>query len=245
VILMPAGLLSAAELLDAASVCRSRSFAEAALYLATLGRPDLSWEKCAELPIGQRDGALVAMRAAMFGPQLSLGAACPNCRARLDVSMTTDALAIKAQALEDVPLVLVDGRIFGVRPADSRDLAMLAAIPDSAEAREVLALRCLLSRDGGEAPPLLTPLEVSAIAAAVAAVDPAGDPYVSLSCAACGTSWEAPVDISQILAADIEDAAKALVGEVHELASAYHWSEQAILAMTADRRHAYLQLVRT
>jgi hypothetical protein len=237
--------LSAAELLDAASICRERSLVEAALYLATLGQPDMSWEECAELPIGQRDGALVAMRAATFGPQLNLGAACPNCRARLDVSMVTDALAIEAPAPQDAPSVQVGGRVFGVRPADSRDLAMIAAIPDPVRAREVLARRCLVSRDGVEPPLLLAPEEVSAVAEALAAVDPAADPYVSLNCVACSASWDAPVDISQILAADIADAARALFAEVHELASAYHWSEAAILGMTADRRQAYLQLVRT
>jgi hypothetical protein len=241
---MPTGPVGAADLLDAAAICRNRSLAEAAVYLACLGQPELSWERCAALPIGERDSALVAMRAALFGPQLELGAACPGCRARLDVRLTTDALTFEAPVLEALPTVLVDGRVFGVRPADSRDFALLAAIADPQQGRELLARRCLVALDGGPGPSALTAEEMGAVAVALETIDPAGDPYVSLGCVACGTTWNAPVDIGQILTADIEDAARALLDEVHDLARAYHWSETAILGLPAERRQAYLQRVR-
>jgi hypothetical protein len=41
----------------------------------------------------------------------------------------------------------------------------------------------------------------------------------------------------------VEAAAKRLLGEIHNLASAYGWSEDAILSLSNSRRALYLQMV--
>lgn len=237
---MTAHPLSAAELLDAASVCRTHPGPEAGVYLAALDRTDLSFEQCAHLPIGARDAMLVAMRAAMFGERLDLAAKCPHCEARLDVGLTTDALLGIAPASGAPREVAIGERRFEVRAADSADLAAVAELIDIEMARETIAIRCLVPLDGGERPDFLADEEVDAIGAALAAIDPAGDPYVALECGACGAAWDAPIDIAAILAGEIEWAADTLLDEIHELARAYHWSEAAILALSQDRRRAYL-----
>jgi hypothetical protein len=43
--------------------------------------------------------------------------------------------------------------------------------------------------------------------------------------------------------AELRDAAVGLFAEVHELALAYHWPEQEILALTRRRRRSYVALV--
>lgn len=231
--------LSAGELLDAASACRDRSPAEKGVYLAALGMPGESFAACAALPIGARDAAIVALRQAMFGDQIELSAKCPRCEARLDVAMTSDALLAigtpgAARTIE------IDGERFGVRPADSADLAAISWIPEMAEARAELARRCLVSQDGAEVPPWLEEAEIDAIGAAMAEIDPAGDPFVTLHCPGCDCGWDAPVDIAGVLAGEIEGAADTLLDEIHLLAQAYHWSESAILALGPERRRAYL-----
>lgn len=231
--------LSAGELLDAASACRGRSAPEKGVYLAALGMPGESFTACATLPIGARDAAIVALRQAMFGDQIELSAKCPRCETRLDVAMTSDALlaigtAGEARAIE------IDGERFAVRPADSADLAAIAWIPEMEEARAELARRCLVPLDGGEPPPWLEDAEIDAIGAAMAEIDPAGDPFVALHCPKCDCDWDAPVDIAGVLAGEIEGAADMLLDEIHLLAQAYHWSEAAILALGPERRRAYL-----
>lgn len=233
--------LSAAELLDAASACRGRSAAEKGIYLAALGMPDQSFGACAALPIGARDAAIVALRQAMFGDRIELSSKCPNCEARLDVAMASAALlAIAGPAAEAAAEVVIDGDRFAVRPADSADLAAIGWIPDIDEARAELARRCLVPAEGAEVPPWLEEAEVDAIGAAMAEIDPAGDPFVALHCPECDREWDAPVDIAGVLAGEIEGAADALLDEIHLLAQAYHWSEAAILALGPERRRAYL-----
>jgi len=233
--------LTAGELLDAASACRGRSAAEKGVYLAALGMPGQSFGDCATLPIGARDAAIVALRRTMFGERIELSAKCPRCEARLDVETTSDALlAIQAEAPARLQEIAIDGERFAVRPADSADLTAIGWIPDMEEARAELARRCLVPLAGAEVPPWLEEAEIDAVAAAMAEIDPAGDPFVALHCPECELEWDAPVDIAGVLAGEIEGAADALLDEIHLLAQAYHWSEDAILALGQERRRAYL-----
>lgn len=235
--------LSAAELLDAVSVCRDRPADEAGVYLAAISLSEPSLETCAHLALGERDVALAELHATMFGRQLELAAICPDCGTRLDVSLTTDDLAIEADA-DTAQVIKIGGRRFGVRPADSTDLAAVADIPDLDAARALLAIRCLVPTDGEKLPGALSAAEVDEVAAALAIVDPASDPYVPLACFECEATWDAPIDIARILASEVEAAADALMDDIHDLALAYHWSEDAILALAPVRRRAYLQRLR-
>lgn len=233
--------LSAAELLDAASVCRGRTPAEQGVYLAALGLPGYSFSGCATLPIGERDAAITTLRQAMFGDRLEISATCPHCEARLDVAMNAAALlAIEAPVAPELAEIVIGGTRFAVRPADSGDLAAIGGIPDPDEARAELAQRCLVPLEGAGPLSRLDARDVDVVGAAMAEVDPAGDPFVALHCAGCGLDWEAPLDIAGIFADEIESAADALLDEIDALARAYHWSETAILALSQERRSAYL-----
>ena len=57
-------------------------------------------------------------------------------------------------------------------------------------------------------------------------------------------SGEISVDIARILATEIVIAADTLMDDIHDLALAYHWSEEAILALAPVRRRGYLQRLR-
>lgn len=233
--------LDAAALLDAASICRDRSPSEQAVYLAALGRPDLSLAECAQLPIGARDTAIIALRRAMFGGRIALSALCPHCAAPIDVETSADALiALAEEAAPAASVVEIDGAGFAVRAATSADLAAVAGIADEAAARAALALRCLMPGADAPLPDTLDAAAIDAIAAALAGIDPAGDPFVTLTCTPCGAQWDAPIDIASVLADEIGGAADALLDEVDVIARAYHWHEDAILAMSQERRRAYI-----
>jgi len=235
--------LSAAELLDAAAECRDRPPVEAGVYLAALGARGLSLDESAHLAIGERDAALVGLYAAMFGSRLDLAANCPCCAARLDVSLTTDALRVEPQ-MDAHPVVEIGGRRFKVRPVNSEDLAAVADIPDSGAARALLALRCLVPAQGEIVPDALFDDQVDAVAAALTTIDRGSDFYVPLTCFACEAAWDAPIDIARVLATEIGAAADTLMDDIHDLALAYHWSEESILALAPARRSGYLQRLR-
>ena len=81
------------------------------------------------------------------------------------------------------------------------------------------------------------------VAARVAELDPQADISLDLRCAVCDHHWQAHFDPAAFLFREIEAAVVRLTIEVHQLARAYAWSEESILAMGATRRRRYLGLV--
>jgi hypothetical protein len=73
--------------------------------------------------------------------------------------------------------------------------------------------------------------------------DPDADISLDLSCPACDHRWQIAFDIVTFFWAEINSLAKRLLREVHTLARAYGWREADILAMSAARRQAYLEMV--
>ena len=49
--------------------------------------------------------------------------------------------------------------------------------------------------------------------------------------------------MARFLWKEVRNAARRLLGEIHQLASAYGWSERAIAAMGPGRRAAYLGML--
>ena len=65
----------------------------------------------------------------------------------------------------------------------------------------------------------------------------------SLNCADCGHRWVSAFDIVSFLWSEIDNWAKRLLREVCALATALGWREADILAMSAQRRQLYLQII--
>jgi hypothetical protein len=204
--------------------------------------PDALWD----LPIGARDAALLALYAAAFGDRIEAEAPCERCGERLAIPLTPSALIAahrpvtgEAAALEEA------GHTVRFRLPTSRDQAAAgdAASVDEAEAR--LLERCVLSasRDGAAVAPADLPAEVrAALGAAMEQLDPLAEIRLAVQCP-CGHRSVLALDVVEHVCSALDERGRALIGEVHQLASAYHWSEADILAMPAERRRQYLRLV--
>jgi len=74
------------------------------------------------------------------------------------------------------------------------------------------------------------------------------DPLVELelgsACPACGTALARQVDLERIALTRLRNARRALLEQVHVLASTYHWTETTIAALPAWRRVEYATLAR-
>ena len=75
--------------------------------------------------------------------------------------------------------------------------------------------------------------------------DPQADTQLSLTCPTCARVWQQAFDIVSYLWAEIGDWARRTLQEVHALATAYGWREADILAMSAQRRQWYLEMIGT
>lgn len=195
--------------------------------------------------IGERDARLLHLYEVLFGSALHAFAECPACQGRLEYTLTSSDLVPPTSFHLESAAVEADGFSLRLRLLDCSDLHAAAQCPDEATARRVLFESSMVeaSRDGEpvslhDVPSSLIPL----VEDCLTAIDPRLEMLIHLSCSFCGHTWQVLFDPDRFLWAKVGALAKRLLREVHTLASAYGWSEESILNLTAQRRQAYLEL---
>jgi hypothetical protein len=93
------------------------------------------------------------------------------------------------------------------------------------------------------APQDLSPAEVEALGRRLAALDAGAELVLALACGACGASSRQALDVPSFVAAELDLLARRLLRQVHLLARAYAWPEADVLALSAGRRRAYLEML--
>jgi hypothetical protein len=214
----------------------SRHALDRALLLLASARLDVRLGELADVAIGDRDRALLALRAANFGRQMPSFADCPECATRLAFTLDADGLATGPSPA----LLEVDG--LRVRPPTSRDLAAALRETDRESAERALAERCVV-RDEDDVVTPLTAEQIARIESALAMSDGTGDLLLDFVCDACGHAWSTPFDIAAHLWQELEVRARRLLHDVHVLARAYGWTEPDVLALSDERRAAYIDMV--
>ena len=227
--------LSAADVLAVWERGRTGSLPERALDLLAAAGDDSQPERMAA---GERDARLLELRERSFGPELEATATCPGCGERLDVELAVGDLAVAGGGGGE-PLELTTGdRTLRFRTPTADDLVVVATVADVDAGRALLLERCMLDPPTAD----LADSEVAAIAERMAEADPGAWRELALGCPDCGHEWTAPFDIVSFLCAEIDACALRLVREVDALARAYGWREGDVLALSAARRAAYLEL---
>jgi hypothetical protein len=197
------------------------------------------------LSVGRRDALLLVVRRRLFGPAVATGTACPACSELAEVEFALDDVRAEPPA-EPCGTATADGVTARWRLPTCGDLLGLTAEPSPERAARWLLEQCLVEVRRGEA--VLAPAECPralavAVAAAMARADPQADVKLALACPVCGRAWQVTFDILSYLWQELDDRARELLGEVHRLAAAYGWGEAEILALTPQRRQAYLEIL--
>jgi len=222
-----------------------------ALTLLRVGFPEADADAFARLSIGQRDGWLLALREQLAGERLDCFVQCPACRERADFALSTRDLLAQARDANDSGeqhTIVADEQRVVFRLPDSRDFAAIAECDREPEARATLFSRLILDaeRDGRPIDPAeLSPDAVDAIERHMLECDPLLEIVIDVRCPACGHAWRAPLDVLTFVLAEVASQAKRLLRDIHTIACHYHWSEADILAMSPERRQAYLELLTT
>lgn len=220
---------------------------EKGLLLLSSFCPEKTQGELAGLSIGHRDALLLSFQEQVFGPKMEGLATCPLCGQRLEMSFS--ALEIRANP-EDEPerelAVGVDEYEVHLRLPNSLDLMAISDLEDLDAATQALTRRCLMRvcHQGMEISlDLLPEMVLNAAQEKMTQADPQADVQIALCCPACGHRWQEAFDILSFLWQEIDAWACRTLNDVHVLASAYGWSESEILAMSAWKRQAYLNLV--
>lgn len=240
-------VLLASELLAVWEQGLSQGPLQRALTLLAAACPGINVDTLANLSIGQRDARLLTLREWTFGPQLVCLAICPQCGEQLEAACNVDDIRAGTEIETSEPLSLsIAEHEVRFRLPNSVDLLSVANIEDLAGSRQLLFERCLLAAGyhGEDRSAEQLPAHVvEAIIDHMAQVDPQADVELSLCCPGCNHDWLATFDIISFFWSEINAWAYRILREVHVLASAYGWRESDILAMSAQRRQIYLELV--
>lgn len=209
-----------------------------AALLCACARDDVSPALLADLPLGCVNASLVRLRRDWFGPRIDATTNCPRCDARLEFSVDAHALAEAAPEPVLGREAAFDG--FRFRAPTLRDLAAVADGHDQESAARHLLERCCVARPDA-APASLEPWLEEA-ERQLEALDPSADLGLVLTCDACGHEWNAALDIGALVWSEVVRRAATVLADVHRLALAYGWSERDILALSPQRRAAYIEL---
>lgn len=205
--------------------------------LCAWARPDWPAETIADRPLGRVTAALMQLREASFGARIESHVDCEHCGARLQLSLRTSDL-LQAEPGNPAEIDVAGRRM---RPPALRDLAAVAHERDAGCAARQLLARCTLH--GGDDTAAISNDALREVEDALEAIDPNADIALDVHCEACGAYSNAQLDAGTLLWDEIDARARALLGEVHALASAYGWTEREILALGAARRASYLSMV--
>lgn len=208
------------------------------LVTDALGRPP-AWE---HLPAAEVGVIALTIRQAWLGERISTDARCPGCRERMDIAFTIpDYLAHHDPAPypgaapgPDDGWFELDGAPVSFRLPTVGDL--LAALASADPERSL--------REGCVRPSGVSAAVAAAVSEAMTALAPALSGDVTVQCPGCGDRYELRFDPVSYSLTELRDAAAGLYEEVHLLASAFHWSEDAILALPRSRRTRYADRIR-
>jgi hypothetical protein len=239
--------LSAQDVLTIWETASGQDPVRRALTILAVAARSQSGDAVAALTVGRRDARLLAVLEDTFGPKLDSVASCARCGEPVEFVLAADELRAKlcAAADDDRGDVSVGDWSLRYRLPTSEDLLAAAASRDPDDARRVLGARCMVEARHAGSPAALpdVPAEVAdRMAEAMGERDPLADVLIDFSCPACGQRGETIFDVTAYLWEIIRLQAVRLLREVDALARAYGWREVDILALSAVRRHAYLDL---
>jgi hypothetical protein len=232
--------LSADGLLAALDEGEELSPAARALILLRLADPHADPAAHADLPIVERDRRLLDLRIRTFGAAFVSAHDCTACGERMEFPLDTAALQ---NALADAALAIeveAGGTRWRVRQASSVDLLAVLRTADPSAWRTALLRRCVQTVDGEGGDASMQP----SVQEALDRLHEAAELALSALCPVCESDQRVVLDIGSFLWTELRRQAALLIDDVHDLASAYGWSEQAILAMAPARRRAYLDRLR-
>jgi hypothetical protein len=236
--------LAQTELLELWEHTLALSVAEQPLAFARAACPSATREQLADLPLGERDALLMALRVHNFGARVEAVAACPDCSEMLELTLDLRELAaVQPKLIADRRLTVGDVKV-EYRLLSTLDLLDIAAEPDRMRARQRLIGAAVVAADRRGEPITTEALSIEVVEALEEQLerdDPLSDVCIAVRCPVCERAFSAPFDITRFLVAELSTHAQRLLDEVTTLASAYAWSERDILALSPWRRRAYLE----
>ncbi|WP_375738694.1 hypothetical protein [Pseudomonas boanensis] len=190
------------------------------------------------LPVSLRTAALLRLVAITERVDaLPFTAPC-SCGETFEFELPLQPLAASAGETGPIQVELDGQRSVTLRRPTGGDLRQWHAAMPASRAEAVRMMLDALLQDGQ-----VQPDDEVRLAELVAEADPLVAFTVSCQCPACGAANEVPIDLDATALTRLRARQRALLIEVHCLASHYGWTESDVLAIPPARRAQYLALI--
>jgi hypothetical protein len=211
-----------------------------ALTMLATALPDTDREQLGALPIAERNLLLLCLHELTFGPLLSVFGVCSTCGAQLEFAVRAPEMTahVSGQSPADRVTWYEDGRHYRLRAVTTNDLLATLGVLETSAAQDLLLARCL-----EVSPAARQRTAPTAVLERFEQVNAASELSCSVDCPGCSSHELLDLDLARFLWTEVRNAARRLLGEIHQLASAYGWSERDIAGMSAGRRGAYLEML--
>jgi hypothetical protein len=188
--------------------------------------------------LGTRNRRLLTLHRALVGTLIEAHVTCAHCKAQSEFVLPVAAIlcAPVPDTRVRVPL-RVGRRTLRFRLPRMADIEAARGAATSSDVAHTVLERCRIGKGSipGDAAARLAPQ--------FEALDPAANIIVNIACSGCARPIAASVDVASFVARDLDRLSDGLFRDVDVIASAYGWSEQAILALPPARRRRYVALV--
>jgi len=216
-----------------------------ALTLLSLALPNSTYDELARLSIGERNSHLSAIREHYFGSTMVCLADCTICKEPLEFTLDTALFNKRSNEvdIESLKPVVLEDYYFRFRILNSVDLKQAALRAEVQPAQRILLQRCIVAisyQDTACSIEEVPETVLQQFADYMQQIDPLAQIIIQMNCPACSNKAALTFDIAAFLWEELNAKAKQILNEVHELAYAYGWSEDSILAMSTAHRQFYL-----
>lgn len=228
-----------------ASHCPTPDFVTHALCLtlSELGDQPPSPEAVDSLCMADRQFLMLRLGEMLNGNDVWLRADCTSCHKPFDLHVQRSMLPVK-EAADGFPRCSVEGRDgrIELRVPAGRDQKAVAGLSDEKAMQRLLASSVVSINGSPPGAAMLSELDAAdmcAIEQALDDVSPSVCDALQTECPECGSPQAVRFSHYDIRFGHQQG----LYREVHQIASAYHWTEEEILALPSSRRRMYLELI--
>jgi hypothetical protein len=178
------------------------------------------------------------VRALVVGP-LEARVTCAHCAAESEFTLPADAILALPTPDPDARVRVRSGcRTLSFRLPRMTDIEAASHASVNGDVRHAVLERCRIGGDGA------IPEETAErLGRKFEALDPAANIIVNIACSGCAQPIAASVDLAAFVARDLDRLVDGLFRDIDLIASAYGWSEQAILALAPERRRRYAAMI--
>lgn len=220
--------------------------------LASFSNGDADEPRCGQFAVTDFEWTLLALRRALFGETVRSDFTCtaPGCGERVEMEFTLADYLSDVRPRRPAAVSAESGRSGWFRVSDAafrlptvedqiaaRRAEAVGEGPAGAVGARLLAARCIevdaLSRT-----------VVGRVERAMASMAPEVSRPLDGQCPACGARLQVVFDVASFVLGEMRRAFASTAAEVDLIASAYHWSEAEILALSRPRRQSYAERIR-